>query len=676
MQGPQPVHQTAERAFDPSGQWQASNRRAGEVDSPPSWVSRLLIRLQNCSANTRLLWLTGSAVVTLMTLVGIQLMLVAIVQRQSAALMDGPLAGAQALAQTRVAIGHLRRFEKDLLLSMGDSEAVASFRNSWVLASDKVGQYIEVVTPLLDAVEYAAASHLRDDIATYRQGMESAIAEIVAGTMRDPAAASHALSLYEGSIQTADTALEQLAASVVHRAAQARSDVEALATQAKVVTLVIWLLVCCGLLSFAWLVSRRITQPLGTLMTKVPGIAADDDSVPTSASGIDELDRIARAAKSVRRSVLRLVTDVCEAPEATVCGERTHPASAQGHDDDSQGVVPAIHDILQALDQPLAQLQSLLNRFGEGRLMGHVDGVLPSDLGALQHAVNVIHLRLSETAAQARVAAEQIDTASSGADRTFPRMLRLVSQQPVDGRKSATPPHAVSAFAGADAEPAAATGGIAKRVVPQGPYRGRTVGQTSGAMKAVACKIKAIEDLAHQAKLLALYAGLEAARAGRSGTPLAAIAAELRELADRNQFAAQEIDDLARRSVGLGDRVGNLLRQVVPAIHQASRLLQKTAAARRVPVQGVTRLARRVVRHPSGASWQTACAHDDFLSTAHQLSVYARELQDLMTCFSLAEVDVDSIPAAHADKNANNASADRFVRARRFRWGARGAVGS
>ena len=107
--------------------------------------------------------------------------------------------------------------------------------------------------------------------------------------------------------------------------------------------------------------------------------------------------------------------------------------------------------------------------------------------------------------------------------------------------------------------------------------------------------ISTIDDLAFRTNLLALNAGVEAARAGSAGAGFAIVANEVRSLAQRSAEAATSIRKLVATSgamivegVSLVENSGEALRQIVSEVTEVSCLMDEIARAAETQASGIS----------------------------------------------------------------------------------------
>ncbi|HET9976037.1 MAG TPA: MCP four helix bundle domain-containing protein, partial [Burkholderiaceae bacterium] len=275
-------------------------------------TTKLLIEpLRRFTIRTRMMGAVA-IVLALLTLVGAGgLYAQQRIEHANVELADHVLTELDTLGQLRSAMGDLRRYEKDMLLSYENVQAATRYHAKWTAAFAAVTQRTDDMLRGGEDSDNEVLRALRADLEGYAKGAEPVFKQVLASSYDNAAAANRLLeSKAKPSIHAAEQRLAKLSELIAGEAAAVKADSHAAATRAH------WVLGVTVALALALVVPLTlvnmvsICRPLAEARALANAIAQGDLSQRIEAQGRDETADLLRALGAMQQRLRELVGQV------------------------------------------------------------------------------------------------------------------------------------------------------------------------------------------------------------------------------------------------------------------------------------------------------------------------------------------------------------------------------
>jgi len=288
---------------------------------------------------------------------------------------------------------------------------------------------------------------------------------------------------------------------------------------------------------------------------------------------------------------------------------------------------------VNAMAAYLAELAS-----GDGDLTKRMESISRDEIGKMAGSLNSFCEKLEKIIIEVKGGTGAISSASQQVASSSQSLSQGTSEQAASVEETTSSLEEMSASITQNSENSRQMEQVASKGAREAEESGKAVKQTVEAMKSITERIEIINEIAYQTNLLALNAAIEAARAGEHGKGFAVVATEVRKLAERSQTAAKEISALATDSVGVAERSGKLLEELVPSIKKTADLVQEVSSASREQSSGVSQI-NKAMSQVDLVTQRNAASAEELSSTAEELASQAEALLQLMDFFKTSAAD-------------------------------------
>jgi methyl-accepting chemotaxis protein len=304
----------------------------------------------------------------------------------------------------------------------------------------------------------------------------------------------------------------------------------------------------------------------------------------------DEIGIMARAVQVFKDNALALRQSQAEAVEQRRLQEeeraRSEAVRAKAAED--------VNNVVTAVAQGLSHLAN-------GDLTFNLSAAFPPDYEKLRADFNEAMDQLRETIRLVASNTESMRSGTGEISQTSSDLARRTAQQASSLEHVANSLNQVTATVRKTAESAEQARAVVTAAKSEAEQSGRVVQNTVAAMSEIEKSsgqinqiIGVIDEIAFQTSLLALNAGVEAARAGDAGRGFAVVASEVRGLSQRSAEAAKEIKTLISASamqvaagVALVGETGRALARISAQVVEINGVVSNIAAAAKEQAAGL-----------------------------------------------------------------------------------------
>jgi methyl-accepting chemotaxis protein len=224
------------------------------------------------------------------------------------------------MSALRMALGDVRRYEKDLLLNHDNPTEVASYQDKWLGAVAAAQQKAKILIRSKTDEGSTLASAIDKALADYADKTMAVISQIKSGSISSPSAGNKALAAAKAAIRAAQDSADRLAAHLAEEGKANDLERAAALRQAFWIFGLAVALAVCLVAPLTLMNMNSICEPISQAQALADRIATGDLTSTIDDYGSDEAASLLQALGRMQVSLQRVVNDVRVHTDQVVVG--------------------------------------------------------------------------------------------------------------------------------------------------------------------------------------------------------------------------------------------------------------------------------------------------------------------------------------------------------------------
>ncbi len=257
------------------------------------------------------------------------------------------------LSEIRAGVGNLRRYEKDMLINIGDDAAVRRYQEDWRKAFEGVNKSLDAIGQLDILPEIKSMPPaMKASLGSYRSGLDGIVERILKQEFVDSAEANRQTEPIKGPVREMDKQLGAMTKAIMERGNQEVQRIDAEETRIRMALGGVMLVGVLVIGTFTFFNIASILRPLAQAVSTTERIARQDLSERLDVLGTDETAAMMRGVQGMQTSIRDVVSGVRSATDSIATASREVAAGAHDLSYRTEQAASNLEETASAMEQP------------------------------------------------------------------------------------------------------------------------------------------------------------------------------------------------------------------------------------------------------------------------------------------------------------------------------------